>query len=375
MAKWIPLLLKILGASLLLLVFTGWLLLRTLNFFPPVERNEKVLCTGRKPQTLKPGSRIRILIWNIQYGGSRKYHFFYDGGKHVHAEKQIVQQNLQDIRKVIQKQNPDIVLFQEIDRRSTRSAYIDQLEALWDPKAFACYTTTPYFKSKYVPTPSHQHMREVDMHLTIFSKFKLQNAVRYALPQLNESFLRRTFNLKRAILRTHIPIEGETQPFVLLNTHLSAFSFGDGTLQKQVSKVQSIVQRSQQKKAFWFLAGDFNMLPPQDHPKRLGKDGDYYNPPKTNPILALFQDYQSGLKLEVYKQNPTLYNTYIPFAAKQPDRWIDHVFTHKDIKVERYQVLQTFLSDHLPILVDVRLPSNTKNEKTTPAPSKSAPTR
>ena len=55
---------------------------------------------------------------------------------------------------------------------------------------------------------------------------------RYQLPLLQESRLRRLFNLRRACLAT--PLRGPSR-VSLLNTHLSAFSFGDGTVDKQVA--------------------------------------------------------------------------------------------------------------------------------------------
>jgi len=79
-------------------------------------------------------------------------------------------------------------------------------------------------------------------------------------------------------------------------------------------------------------------------------------PPDTNPIVKMFSEFRSILSVEEYNKNREKYNTYIRFGAKQTDRWIDHVFLHKQLKLERYEVVQNFLSDHLPLVFEITLP-------------------
>ena len=80
--------------------------------------------------------------------------------------------------------------------------------------------------------PRATQVGRVGMHLATFSRYQLADATRYQLPLLQESRLRRLFNLRRACLAT--PLRGPSR-VSLLNTHLSAFSFGDGTVDKQVA--------------------------------------------------------------------------------------------------------------------------------------------
>ncbi|MCB9639534.1 MAG: endonuclease/exonuclease/phosphatase family protein [Myxococcales bacterium] len=348
---------KIALVLLVVLIAGGFILLRAMNFFPPDKMKAETACDGAKAVELKPGDKVKILSWNIQFGTSRKYHYFYDGGKDVIAEKDVVDATVKGIADVVEKLQPDIILWQEIDRNSKRSAYVDQLKKLWNPKRFACYATTPYFRSAYVPTPNHQHMGRVDMQLTIFSRYKLENPTRFALPMLKESFLRRAFNLKRAVLRAEIPIKGQKNPLVVFDTHFSAFSFGDGTLEKQVARFSELLQEAETQGSPWVAAGDFNMLPPGDNPKRLKpEEAKYYNSPETNPIQKMFKQFHSALSVDAYKKDKAKFNTYLPWGAKKTDRWIDHVFTSKKVKVETYQVVQSFLSDHLPIIFEVTIP-------------------
>lgn len=71
----------------------------------------------------------------------------------------------------------------------------------------------------------------------------------------------------------------------------------------------------------------------------------------------MFEKWRSGLTLEAYKKNPSLYNTYLPYQASQADRWIDYIFTGSKASVVTYKVLSqyTSISDHLPILIELEL--------------------
>lgn len=348
------------GAGLLVavLALTGLILIYTLNFHPTQKMDAELVC-GNESNALQPGAKLRLLSWNIQYAASRKYHFFYDDGQAVHPALEDVKAITRALGEAVRKYNPDLILWQEIDRDSARTGRIDQLKQLLAAKQYSCWAATPYHRSAYVPSPAQKHLGRVDMQLAVFSRFPIASATRHALPMLDESFLRRAFNLKRAVLEVRIPIQGRPNPLVLFDTHFSAFSFGDGTMRKQVQLFQALLQGAETAGNPWVAAGDLNLLPPGDNPGRLGKDKKYY-PETDTPLKLLFDDsrIQPALSLEAYRNAPERYNTYLPFGAEKADRWIDHVFVGGQVKVGAYTVLNEYkdLSDHLPILLEVTLP-------------------
>ncbi len=359
----------------------GWILIQWLNYFPPPEIPAEMKCIeGKEPPKFLPvGKKLTALSWNIQYGASRKYKFFYDGGKTVYPEKEAVLQTLKQISQVIDKIRPDLLILQEVDRSSDRTYRIDQLKELWRKDLYPCWSSAPYHRTRYLPFPSHQHLKRVDMHLVTFSKYPMSMAMRYGLPLLRESFIRQAFNLKRAVMESSIQME-DGREFVVFNTHLSAFSFNDGTLDRQINRIVQILLRADAKKRPWLLAGDFNMLPPGDDPKRLGEDAKYFPPPDKNPIARLFESWSSTLPLEKYKKSPGDYNTYLPFGAKKADRWIDYIFHNDQIEIISHRVLTEYnqISDHLPILIEFKIKPSDKSPPVpppgeTPAEKTSAP--
>ncbi len=329
-----------------------------LNFFPGAVGRAKLVCSSHAP-VVELGRRFRVLSWNIQFGGSRKYHFFYDGGDAVSVSCGDVRDTTEAIRRRIASHRPDLLLLQEVDRDSARTCRIDELSALSKGKEpwWTCRASTWYHRSRFVPAPLWSPMGRVRMDLVVASRFHMARARRRALPQLRESFLRRAFNLKRAILEVELPVAGSDKPLVILNTHLSAFSKGDGTLGRQVDRILARLDELDRKGTWWILAGDFNMLPPGDDPKRLGpKEASLYAD-EHNPIEKLFAKYGSALDLDAYRVDPSRFFTYLPHGATKTDRVLDYVFVGKGVEVLSFEPdhVQPLLSDHVPLVLDVRL--------------------
>jgi endonuclease/exonuclease/phosphatase family metal-dependent hydrolase len=303
--------------------------------------------TNRQEKAVPIGEDIRLVSWNIQFAGSRKHHFFYDGGQAVHVPKKDVEETLQHINDALLREGTDIALIQEVDRFSERTAEIDQLDELLQYRTGLNWAVTPYHKVPYVPTPSHEHMGRVNLNLAIISSFSLSDSKRHQLALLDEPRWRQYFNLKRAILESSLPLEGNRGVLRVAVTHLSAFSKGDGTLNKQIAQVKEWMD-SQPEDQPWILAGDFNLLPPDDTASRLGEDSELYSD-ETNPIEDIIPSYQTAFPKSLINKH----RTYLPFGAEKPDRKIDYIFYGGPIEIKHAVVLrdQSHVSDHLPLKI------------------------
>lgn len=315
---------------------------------------EKVSVQNMRPNEPVPlGKTLKLLCWNLQFAGSRKHHFFYDGGQAVHVPVSDVEATLSQITNLLKSKNPDFVLLQEVDRHSDRTGNTDQLESLKAYNQGVSWVSTPYHKVPYVPHPSHEPMGRVNLNLSTLSRYEVTSARRHQLALLNEPRWRQFFNLKRAILETTIPIGvGANRPNLILgNTHLSAFSGGDGTLDKQITQIEAWIESIPEGQP-WILAGDFNLLPAGDNPSRLGKDSELYADAK-NPIERLTQKYTHAFP-ELLSPEA---RTYLPFGAGEPDRKIDYIFYGGPIEIQSAAVLReaSAISDHLPLEISFRL--------------------
>jgi len=317
---------------------------------PEITMDVPVTCPADTPE-LPKGEAIRALVWNIQFSAGRANEFFYDGGPSVSVTEKEVVDTLDAIGEVIARFDPDIVILQEVDRDSRRTHYIDQHEELLQRTPYACHASTPYFKGGYVPHPPHEHLGQVDMHLAIFSKYKLGSSTRHQLPLLKESWIRQQFNLKRALMETRFPIAGGGT-FLAYNTHLAAFSRGDGTLEEQTNEVERHLASAEKEGIPWLIGADFNALPPGDDPVRLGTAADLYA--ETSPITSIYEKYNPGYSLDVYRDEPKLFRTWIPYGSERADRALDYVFTGANVDIQLFGVMRQVIgaSDHHPLLVE-----------------------
>lgn len=319
------------------------------EFRPPPIMN--IEAKGDAVNKLPINKDLTLISWNIQFAGSRKHHFFYDGGQAVSVPKEDVLETQEAIKKILKQEGTDIALLQEIDRYSARTQDIDQLEILKTYHPALSWMVTPYHKAPYVPHPPHEPMGRVNLNLGILSKYKLLDGKRHQLALLNEPRWRQYFNLKRALLESEIPLKENQGTLKIAVTHLSAFSHGDGTLDKQVNQLKEWME-SQPPEQPWILAGDFNLLPPNDYIPRLGDDAKLYAD-KTNPMESIIPKFKNAFTELLGAQN----YTYLPFGSREPDRKIDYIFYGGPIEIKQAIVLRyaADISDHLPLKIQFQI--------------------
>ena len=206
---------------------------------PPPEHPLEVSCQ-EPAEPLAAGRPFTLVSWNIQFCGSRQLHFFYDGGEAVDVPPDLARSTLEGVVRVLAQAAPDLLAIQEIDRDSARTGHVDQGAAIREGIGLACWVTAPYHRSVFVPHPLPNALGAVDMHLGLYARAPLSGAIRTQLPLLREPWYRRAFNLKRAILTADVPVAGAEQPLALATVHLSAFSYGDGTLARALVKYNAL---------------------------------------------------------------------------------------------------------------------------------------
>ncbi|HCI02833.1 MAG: endonuclease [Oceanospirillaceae bacterium] len=352
---------KIISASLLLIIVALTILVWAITFHPPPLQNEKVYNHPDAPM-LQGGQNLKVLSWNVQYMASKNYEFWYDridgSGPDVRPSREDIEATYQEVVRVIEAQNPDIILLQELHDGAVRTDYEDQLQRLLGmlPKDYANYTEAFYWQADFVPLP--QIMGSVGMKLAVISKYRIDTALRHQLATIKTFPLYDEFNFKRAIQEVQIPVYGG-QPLTLMNTHFDAFAQGSDTMQQQVAYLQELLSQKDQAEP-WLIAGDFNLLPPGQYKLLPEADRNYY---QANSELASIYD---GFKVvpsieQATGENARQWFTHFPNRkeAVAPDRTIDF-FVHADnLDDLQGQVLQEntwHISDHLPMVAKFTVP-------------------
>jgi endonuclease/exonuclease/phosphatase family metal-dependent hydrolase len=303
---------------------------------------------------LEPGVPFRVMSWNLQFAGTRKHKFFYDGGPAVHVADADCVEALDAIGAELRATSPDIALLQEVDRDSDRTGRRDELAALLARAPYPRWASATYHRSRFVPVPPKNPLGRIDLHVAVLSRYAITAATRRSLPLLREPRLRRAFNLKRCILDVQVAVKGWDRPLHVAVTHLSAFSRGDGTLVAQVAVLREWMETRARAGDAFVLAGDLNLLPPGDDPARLGAEAAEYAD-RPNPIEQLLPRFRSVIPPQRLLDPAN--NTYLPWGAVVADRVLDYMFVSDGIEVVEARPLSRPdpVSDHLPLLATLRL--------------------
>jgi endonuclease/exonuclease/phosphatase family metal-dependent hydrolase len=332
------------------------------TFHPDAVQEEPIICSPEAPM-LKAGQKVKVLNWNVQFMAGKDYVFWYDlldgSGPDTEPTATAVAKTLDEVVRVIQEEDPDIIMLQELDDGAKRTSYEDQLLRLLQklPDEYKCHSSAFYWKATFVPHP--KILGSVGMKLTTISKYRISKAKRYQLALIPKDPITRQFHLKRAALEVHLPMEG-ANILAVVNTHLSAFAQGTDTVRKQVQTLHGIVSHIAADETPWILGGDFNSLPSGEAYDRLNPPQQaYYN--KETELAPLFEAYKSVPSLKETAKKPEKWFTHFPNdpAVTAPDRTIDFLFFDSNVKLGKHQVLHKnthHISDHLPVIATFTLP-------------------
>ena len=204
-----------------------------------------------------PTGPLRVMTYNVKFGGGRIDFFFDCHGDRVLMTESETLRNLQGIAEKIRAASPAVVFLQEVDVLSKRAAYLDQLQWLLDHSELNYAVYASQWRSDYVPSDG---LGPVDSGNAILSLYPLSDVVRLALPlRGDQDALTQYFYLKRNILKARVRV-GDSS-VVLLNTHTSAYS-QDGTKHTQLQRFESEMTSASDEGSWVIGGGDLNAIPP-----------------------------------------------------------------------------------------------------------------
>ncbi len=342
------------GIGILLAAFAA--VIRALAFFPKPRQIENVFNWPDAP--LLPSNRpFKVMTFNVQYMAGKNYIFYYDGGNDTRPSSEDIGKTIAEVARIIQDEEPDVLLLQEVDEGSKRTDYEDQAARLLElmPGNRYNYASTFYWKVAYVPIP--QINGRIGMKLLTLSKYRIETAVRHQLTQYPPYYFWQHFMPKRAILETRLPVaDGST--FTALNAHLELFSFGTDVQQAQIRKVEELL--AEQGEGEWVLGGDFNLLPPTASAAELSEfEQGIYG--ETAVLRPLYNTYQAVPSLQNIQQaDPSKWYTHFPNGEGEtrPNKTIDYLFLSNMTHIQNSYVRQHdtwHISDHLPLIAEIQL--------------------
>jgi endonuclease/exonuclease/phosphatase family metal-dependent hydrolase len=353
----------LLWAVLLFLILVGCDPLVTQ--FDPVE--EAVLYQANHPFfPLIQVDTLTVMTWNIRFAAGRYTPWFGDScGDRVLLSESEVLVTLEKLAEKINVVKPDILLLQEVDVKSKRTAYIDEVQWLLNHTYlnYAAYASS--WQAQMIPSDG---LGRMDMGNAILSRWPILEHERIQLPQRgDQDALTRYFYLQRNFLKTRIALPGH-EDFFVINLHADAFSTDD-TKRKHIERFKEELDKLDGEGALFIAGGDFNMLPPRSdstdfcdedrcsgesfhhaNDKPFHKEGSCYTPEKTW-LQPLYDAYKPDIPPAQFYANQRRYFTHTTDRSAFWDRKLDYLFTNTGWLAQSVVTHQDFLdiSDHAPV--------------------------
>ncbi|MEN9852549.1 MAG: hypothetical protein RI996_492 [Candidatus Parcubacteria bacterium] len=203
----------------------------------------------------KAGRQVRIVTWNLGYGGlGKNSDFKYDGGERwLPPSRHDTQSNVFGITNWLKECNADILLLQEVATGGIINFWVNLRKDL--NKVFRAWNQIFFadIKTRLLPFPFSV------MHgLVTYSTLAIKSDELLSLPSDGDiSF--GIFNKKYRAIVTNCTIENSTEYWCIINIHFSAFDSGGILRKKQLQHVLEYAQAEEKAGAHIVIGGDFNL--------------------------------------------------------------------------------------------------------------------
>lgn len=315
---------------------------------------------SKRVEAPDPDGSLQVMSYNVKFGGGRIDFFFDCHGDRVLMTHDEVIDNLKRVAKIINAVDPDVLLLEEVDVKSKRSAYVDQLQWLLDHTDlnFAAYGSQ--WRADFVPSDG---LGPVDSGTAILSRWPLRKATRYALPlREDQSAIVQYFYLQRNILEATVDLGNDDVKVIAI--HAEAYS-QDGTKKKHIEAFEQHLDDAAEE-GMVIAGGDLNTLPPGTKKLKGFADSaceeeflaDDFSE-ETDWLDSLYEDYESAIPLDDYQADNAAYFSHSTSKDDFWNRTLDYLFSNQTLANGRVLQNETGgvramdASDHAPLVVEM----------------------
>jgi endonuclease/exonuclease/phosphatase family metal-dependent hydrolase len=253
-----------------------------------------------KPPADPDPAVLRVMTYNYKYGGGRIDFFFDYWGDRTIMTSAEVEGNLQGLERLINEVKPHVLLAQEVDVNSRRSAYVDMVQHTLDHTDLNYGAFYEIWDTRYIPEEDFGRMH---MGNVIFSVFPITKAERIRqASRTDQAFYEAYFLYFRGIGRAEIKTTSTT--YAAYVVHAEAYD-QDGTKKKHVDQAHELLSAETLPA---IMGGDFNNLPPtalkkdkfnDDNPEAVGTR--FESPPyDLTAMQAFYDDFVPAISLARY---------------------------------------------------------------------------
>lgn len=334
------------------LFFGGIILYGTITEYKPVPESHETTAILGKTTNKAVTDTIRLLNWNIGYGGlGEEMDFFYDGGKSVRAPKATWDKDMRGILETLTRHSAiDFYLIQEVDVASKRSYYINQFDSIGSVLDNYSSAFAVNYNVQHVPLPFTRPLGKVYSGVATYSAHTVSEAARYQYPG-SFSWPTRIFFLDRCFLVTAIPWNGQT--LIIINTHNSAYDDTGELKAQEMSMLMKFATNEYNKGNYVIIGGDFNQCPPTFNAHTFEPSGFEGYAPPAMPDSYIPDGWETAYDASV----PTNRHLDRPLSDNSFKTVIDFYIVSPNVQVNTVKGIDLGFaySDHQPVYLEVIL--------------------
>ncbi len=246
--------------------------------------------------------------------------------------------NTQKIAEFIKQQNTEIVTLQEVGRYLEESVFQEFRSESGIGQVVGKIYPNKFFGPMWVADAVRKEGKIyrdfgglIEQGNEILSKYSITEAVNEHFYKSNEYALDWTNWKKedhgRSLQTVELDINGKSLQILNIHGIWTEDKKGD---ERTIKECEFVVNKAKQKNIPTIIAGDFNLLPETESIEVINKEFvnliDKYNIKSTRP------DFDDGLE--------TGRNV------------VDYIFVTDDIKIKNFEVIETHITDHLPLMLE-----------------------
>jgi endonuclease/exonuclease/phosphatase family metal-dependent hydrolase len=298
-------------------------------------------------------SELTILSWNIGYCGlGAEMDFFYDGGDMVRpSAAQAAKFTGGVLDHLKSSAASDLIILQEVDKRSSRTRMQDQTEAIAAALPGFAHSFGYNYLVRFNPVPFTNPLGRIEAGQMTLSKTSPVSSERYAYHSAF-GWPKQLFMLDRCFLLTRFKT-ADGKELVLLNNHNSAYDPGGNLRNVEMPLIRDLMVREYEKGNFVVAGGDWNQNPPGFDAAKIG--GPFPGQANDQMDKALFP---AGWTIAYDPAYPSNRNVDMPLrAGVTKTTVIDFYICSPNVRViEVTTQPQDFkFSDHNPVLLKIGL--------------------
>ncbi len=329
-----------------------------------IDDNQKLTVNLPKQQSADfDSSQMRINktytvgTYNVGFGAYLPdYSFFMDGGKYSRCYSGESGANaIKGAAGLALKYEPDFMMFQEVDRDSTRSYHVNQENLI--TKIFNNYyeTFAVNYDSAYLFYPFNEPIGASYSGIASYSKYKITDCLRRSLP-ISTGFSK-FLDLDRCYAINRIKVENGKE-LVLINVHLSAYGNSDEIREGQLKMLFGDIKKEIEKGNYIICGGDFNHDLEADEKDSENCESWAFPFPRSKMpkgVKFAMDELDKETMEKMPESNRNNDTEYIP--GKTYVCILDGFIISDNVELKGYQIVDTgyAYSDHQPVFMNFKL--------------------